>query len=281
MHDLERLITEWRKTTKTESGISDETLDELENHLRETVDQLVRSGMAVPEAFHRAVTELGSSPTIASEFQKLERVTWLPVKIVFGIGAVMLLALTILLTARFEAGRTSFLLASHVFTVTLGYTTTFLVGALGICFVGQRCASDFPTTRTRSLTRLTLALGSTAAGLTAIGTILAMIWAKAEWGRYWAWDAKEVGSFCVLIWQACFLLAHRFAYGTARGILVMSVLGNVVVSLAWFGSNMFTNGLHSYGMQNYLWLLLAAVICNLAIFLAGLAPAGWLRLRKA
>src|SRR5437762_2887206 len=26
---------------------------------------------------------------------------------------------------------------------TLGYTTTFLVGALGICFVGQRCFSDF------------------------------------------------------------------------------------------------------------------------------------------
>src|SRR6266851_3705825 len=39
--------------------------------------------------------------------------------------------------------------------VTLGYTTTFLVGVLGICFVGQRCFSDFSPMRVRSLTRVT------------------------------------------------------------------------------------------------------------------------------
>jgi ABC-type transport system involved in cytochrome c biogenesis permease subunit len=57
----------------------------------------------------------------------------------------------------------------------------------------------------RSLTRVTFLLGCVAAGLTAIGIILAMFWARTEWGRYWAWDEKEIGAFVVIVWQLCFL----------------------------------------------------------------------------
>ena len=124
--------------------------------------------------------------------------------------------------------------------------------------------------------RTTFTFGCAAVSLTAVGIILGMIWAKAEWGRYWAWDAKEIGAFAVIVWQACFLFAHRFACGTARGVLVMSVLGNIVVGLGWFGANLLYGGLHSYGTWNYSPLLLAAVVSNLAFFLIGLAPAGWL-----
>src|SRR5439155_103786 len=86
MHNLEQLIAEWRKTMMTAHNIGRETLDELENHLREDVDQLVQSGMAEPEAFQRAVTQLGGARTMASEFQKLDQPTWLPVKVITGIG---------------------------------------------------------------------------------------------------------------------------------------------------------------------------------------------------
>jgi hypothetical protein len=281
MHDLEQLIAEWRKAMMAAPKVGYETLDELESHLRENVDQLVRSGMTEVEAFQRAVAQLGRAPTIAAEFQKLEQGTWLPVKLVIGFGVIAALAIAILLIARFGAGRTSLLLAVHVFTVTLGYTTTFLVGALGICFVGQRCVSDLSPLRMRALARVTFALGCVAVVLTAIGVVLAMIWAKAEWGRYWAWDIKEIGGFAVIVWQASFLFAHRFACGSARGILVMSLLGNIVVSLAWFGAHLLSHGLHGYGTRNYSLLLLAAVVANFAFFLIGLAPAGWLRLRRA
>jgi len=280
MHNLEKSIAEWRKTMMAARGVSHETVDELETHLRENVDQLVRSGMAELEAFQRAVTQLGGARTIASEFQKLDQPTWLPVKVAIGAGGVTALALAIVLIVRFDAGRLSFLLASHVFMVTLGYTTTFLVGGLGICFVGQRCFSDFSPLRVRSLTGVTFMLGCIAAGLTAVGVILGMVWAKAEWGRYWAWDAKEIGGFGVVAWLACFLFAHRFAGGGARGVLVMSVLGNIVASLAWFGANLLGE-LHRYGTPNYSPLLLAVVVSNFAFFLIGLAPAGWLRPRKA
>ena len=121
MDNLEKLVAEWRKTMMTAPNVGRETLNELENHLRENVGQLVRSGMPEPEAFQRAVTQLGGAGAIAFEFQKLDQGTWLPVKLVTGLGVTAALAFAILLIARFDAGRTSFLLASHVFLVTLGY----------------------------------------------------------------------------------------------------------------------------------------------------------------
>ena len=60
----------------------------------------------------------------------------------------------------------------------------------------------------------------------------------------------------------------------------MSVLGNIVVGLGWFGANLLSDGLHGYGTWNYSLLLLAAVVSNFGFFLIGWAPAGWLRLRK-
>jgi hypothetical protein len=281
MHNLEKSITEWRKTMMAAPPVSHETLDELENHLRENVEQLVRSGMTEPEAFEHAVAQLGGARMIGSEFRKLDQSTWIPVKLVIGFGLMSALAMMIFVIAQLDVGRMNFLLASHVFLVVLGYTTTFLVGALGVCFVAQRCLSDFSPFRMRSLTRVTFLLGCVAASLTAVGIILAMVWAKAEWGRYWAWDKKEIGAFVVLAWQLCFLVAHRLSHVTIRGVLVMSLLGNIVVGLGWFGPNLLHDGLHSHGMRNYALLLLAAVISNFAFFLIGLAPAGWLRSRKA
>src|SRR2546427_13072183 len=123
MHNLEQLIAEWRKTMMTEPNVGRETLDELENHLRENVDRLVRSGMTEPEAFQRAVTQLGDAPAIASEFQKLDQCTWLPVKVITGIVLLTAMPMTILLAARFDAGQLRFLLASHAFMVAVGDTT--------------------------------------------------------------------------------------------------------------------------------------------------------------
>lgn len=282
MHNLEQSIAEWRKTMLAApgAGVSHDTIDELENHLRENVEQLVRSGMTEREAFLRAVEQLGGAPTLASEFQKLDQSTWLPVKVVTGFGLVAAAAMAILLLTHLDEPRIKLLLAAHVFAVTLGYGTTFLVGALGICFVAQRCLSDFSPFRMRSVTRVTFLLGCVAASLTAVGVILGMVWAKAEWGRYWAWDNKEIGAVVVFAWQLCFLLAHRLSHVTSRGLLVMSLLGNIIVSLGWFGTNLLGDGLHSYTMQNYALLLLAAVISNSAFLLLGLAPAGCLRPRK-
>lgn len=283
MHNLDKLILEWRKEAAT-TDVSAETIDELETHLREITERLVRSGMSVSSAFQRAVTELGTMPRISSEFRKLDQPLWLPVKLAIvavGVTALTALVMAIAVIGRRGSSAANLVLAAHVFVILLGYTITLLIGGLGICFVGQRCVSDFSPRRMHSLTRATFALGCVAISLTAAGIILGMIWAKAEWGRYWAWDAKEAGAFTVIVWQACFLIASRFASDTARGVLIMSVLGNIVVSLGWFGANLLHGGPHGYAAWGYWRLLLAAVVLHFAFFLIGLAPAGWLRLNKA
>src|SRR5260221_12921597 len=99
MRELEQLIAEWRETITTTPCVARETVDELENHLRETVDQLVQSGMTESEAFWNAVTQIGSPVTLASEFRKLDQPIWFPVKLAIGIGFVVTIALAIYLAS--------------------------------------------------------------------------------------------------------------------------------------------------------------------------------------
>jgi hypothetical protein len=275
MHNLERLITEWRKTAGT-PDVSAETLDELETHLRETTERLVRSGMGLPDAFQRAVAELGSIPGIASEFRKLDEPLWLPIKLAIGVTTLVAIAAAIFVIARSGSGHSSVLLATHIFTVTLGYTVTLLIGGLGICFVSQRLFEDFPTSRLHSIHRVSLLLGTIALFFTAMGVFLAMVWAKIEWGRYWAWDSKEVGGLSAVVWLGCYVIAHRFFKNSSRGVLAISILGNIVISLAWFAPHV--NGLLEYGTRSL--LLTVAVLVHLAFFAIGFVPAGRLRLRN-
>ena len=277
MHNLEKLIAEWRKTAAT-PNVSAETLDELETHLREKVDQLVRSGMTVSDAFQRAVTELGAMPRISSEFRKLDQAVWLPVKLAIGVSALTALVVAIAVIGRFDSSAAGLLLATHVFVVTLGYTMVLLIGGLGICFVSQRCFEDFSTSRLQSISRVSFVLSGVALFLTTMGTILGMAWAKTTWGRYWAWDAKETGAFCVIVWLVSYLLAHRFFKNSARGILTLSMLGNIVVSFAWFGPQL--NGLNQYGTFSQS-MLRMTVVANVAFFAIGYCPAGWLRSKQA
>jgi len=275
MHDLEKLITEWRKSAA--KNINAETLDELETHLRDTTERLVRSGISLPDAFQQALADLGNMPRIASEFRKLDEPLWLPVKL--AIAATALTALLALVAAIFITERrlgsslSNLLLAVHVFAVTLGYTLTLLIGGLGICFVSQRCLEDFSTSRLHSIARVSLVLGGIALFLTTLGCFLGAIWAKIEWGRYWAWDPKETGGFSVVVWLACYLVAHRFFKNSARGVLAISMLGNIVVSLAWFGP-------HLHQLQYGTPMLTIATLVNLAFFAVGFVPAGRLRLRN-
>lgn len=280
MPELEQLIAEWRASMNASSHASRETLDELENHLREEVEKLLRSGLSETEAFQRAVAKLGSPATLAGEFEKLRGASWLPVKLVAGIGIAGALVLFIMIIPSLAGQQWSWLLGAHVFTITLGYSATLLLGTLGICFVAQRSVSSFSSLRADALSRASLAFAWTAAGLTAAGVLLGMLWTRGAWGRYWDWDPKEIGGLCVLIWLAGYIAAHRVRWATAHGILALSVFGNVVVLLAWFEPNRLA-GLHSYGSSSFSAVVMAVVLFHLAMFFVGLAPAGWLRLSRA
>ena len=256
------------------------TLDELETHLRETLAPLLRSGMNETEAFQRAVAQLGSAAALAAEFQKLNQAAWLPARVVsaLGIGAALLLALG--LATFFHNPKWSLLLVVHIFTVTLGYTTALLTGTLGICFVCQRSYSTFPALRRQQIVRVTFIFGGVATGLTATGTVLGMFWARNHLGRWWAWDPKETSAFCALLWMTFFLLAHRWRGINTRAVLLLSIVGNVMVMLAWFGPFLLPGKFHIEA-PSFASILVTFIMIHLAFVLAGLAPAGWLRTNRA
>jgi hypothetical protein len=97
MFNLEQAIADWRQQMLA-SGIQSPTpLEELEGHLRETTEQLMKSGLNEPEAFEISMREIGQPKTLKIEFQKNER-TFMKRTIGIGMGMASLLlgiALTI------------------------------------------------------------------------------------------------------------------------------------------------------------------------------------------
>jgi ABC-type transport system involved in cytochrome c biogenesis permease subunit len=168
----------------------------------------------------------------------------------------------------------NFWLGTHVVTVTIGYASTFLAGALGITWVLRRqlVARPDPET-TKALVSLAYGVVAFSLLFSFVGTTLGGIWADQSWGRFWGWDPKENGALLIVLWNA-FILHARFAgYARERGVMVMTVFGNIVTSLSWFGVNMLGIGLHSYGFmdQAFYWLL-AFGISQLAFIWLGLMP---------
>lgn len=284
---LEKSIEAWRNAIRQAAHqgppaqLSEETIDELESHLRDAVADLVQNGLTEDQAFERATKELGSIGGLAREFQKMDEGLWLPIKFAVGVALLGVAAGLLTLILNLDSPGIRFLLASHVVLVTLGYSMTFLIGALGICCVGQRSFSGFPRQQLRQLARATFAFGCVAAIMTISAVLLGAFWANAAWGRYWGWDIKEVSGLAVILWQLIFVAAHWLARRHQQGeqvLVPMSILGNVVVGMAWFGSFLLTAP-QPYGPPYWI-PLLAALALHAVIFIAAFAPPGCLRRSK-
>jgi ABC-type transport system involved in cytochrome c biogenesis permease subunit len=165
-------------------------------------------------------------------------------------------------------------LATHVVTVTLGYASTFLAGVLGIIYIFRGLLTkSFDETAAKSLGHMIYGIVCFATLFSLVGTILGGIWADQSWGRFWGWDPKENGALLIVLWNAIILHARWGGYARERGIAVMTVFGNIVTSLSWFGVNMLGVGLHSYGFIDQAFgLLLGFIISQLAIIGVGMIP---------
>jgi len=165
-------------------------------------------------------------------------------------------------------------LATHVVTVTLGYSATFLAGFLGIIYILRGLfTKSFDETTAKSLGRMMYGVVCFATLFSFVGTILGGIWADQAWGRFWGWDPKENGALLIVIWNAIILHARWGGYAREQGIAVLTVFGNIVTSLSWFGVNMLGVGLHSYGFVDQAFgPLLAFIVSQLAIGALGMLP---------
>jgi hypothetical protein len=71
MFELERAISDWRREMQSRGIKGAKTLDELENHLRDDVDEQVRSGMEIQLAFELTRARIGQSESLRLEFRKI------------------------------------------------------------------------------------------------------------------------------------------------------------------------------------------------------------------
>jgi ABC-type transport system involved in cytochrome c biogenesis permease subunit len=168
---------------------------------------------------------------------------------------------------------TQFWLATHVVCITLGYATTFLAGFLAILYLLRGMLTKVSQDDLQELSRLTYGTICFATFFSFFGTVLGGLWADDSWGRFWGWDPKENGALIIVLWNAVILHARWGGMIRARGIAILSILGNIVVSWSWFGVNELGVGLHSYGFTEgrLFWLGMFAA-SQLVLALLGLIP---------
>lgn len=181
----------------------------------------------------------------------------------------------------------NFWLATHVVTVTIGYSAMFVAGLLAALYVvlgvfgrhlnrsadagAREKAND--DTFGKVLGRMVYAIVCLATLFSFVGTVLGGIWADQSWGRFWGWDPKENGALLIVIWCAVILHARWGGMVRDRGVALLAIFGNIITAWSWFGVNMLGVGLHSYGFMDsaFKWLVLFAV-SQLTLIVLGLLP---------
>ena len=87
----------------------------------------------------------------------------------------------------------------------------------------------------------------TALIFTIVGTLLGGVWADQSWGRFWGWDPKENGALLIVLWVIWLIHGNMSGHIQSTYYLAGLAFLSVIVALSWFGVNLLSVGLHSYG----------------------------------
>lgn len=137
---------------------------------------------------------------------------------------------------------TDFWLATHVIIITAGYGFCILVSLYAHIIMWNQ---DYNKKRTPYKNMNVLVILSLL--FVTVGTILGGLWADQSWGRFWGWDPKENGALLIALW-IIWLLHGKITHDmSTRFYMAGMAFLSVIVALAWFGVNLLSVGLHSYG----------------------------------
>lgn len=166
----------------------------------------------------------------------------------------------------------NFWLGTHVLSITTGYSGVCVAGIIGHLYILQRIR--FPNDKAALESTYRNMIGALGFGLmmSFLGTTLGGIWADESWGRFWGWDPKENGALLIVLWCAIIFHAKVGRFIGPLGVAVGSVLGIIVVMWAWFGVNLLSIGLHSYGFTSGVAMGLLAYVIGEVVFLGLCAP---------
>ena len=283
MLDWEQRVVDWRRLLAEHIGPDPNILDELESHLRDEIDRLVQQGQTPDHAVLAAIARVGTPEKLAVEFAKVAR-PWWPIRFVLAGTCLAIGGALVLIGLRAAQAPWDGWLLSHVAAVTVGYLLTYSIGMLALCYalrnMIRQLSAGQRTSWSRALARLNLA----AFALTLTGFVLGGVWAEKHWGRFWDWDLRASGALLTLGWQAILLLSLWCCVHKTRWLMCWGLLGNVTVTFAWFVTNVLVREgqLHSYGIHGETVLILfwCIMVTHLLLMAGGIAPSGWLRIRK-
>jgi len=160
----------------------------------------------------------------------------------------------------------NFWLSTHVIAITTGYAGCCVAGVVGHIYILQLLTRQDKSRLEATMNNM---LGILGFGLimTFLGTALGGIWADQSWGRFWGWDPKENGALLIVLWCAIIFHARIGKMIHPLGVAVGCALGLIVVMWAWFGVNLLSVGLHSYGFTSGIANSLGAYVLAELVFL--------------
>lgn len=173
---------------------------------------------------------------------------------------------------------TNFWLATHVVTITIGYGCSLVVGIIGHIYLLTRIFNPKDKARLADLFKNLRGTALVALFFSLFGTILGGIWADQSWGRFWGWDPKENGALFIVLWLAWLIHGRISGQIKELGFAVGMTCTTIIVSLAWFGVNLLSVGLHSYGFTENAALNL--LIFGLAELIFAITCLAIIKLRK-
>lgn len=131
-------------------------------------------------------------------------------------------------------------LSAHVSCIMVSYALlafTWLDGWLGL-FVGREAE------RLMLFSRLLL---YPAVFFLGAGIFMGAVWANVSWGRYWAWDPKEVWALITfMVYALPFHTNSLRCFRRPKFFHLYMLLAFLTVLMTYFGVNYFLGGMHSY-----------------------------------
>ncbi len=139
-------------------------------------------------------------------------------------------------------------LTIHVLTIMLGYAAFTLAMGMGHLNLGLYFFAPGRASLLKSLSLYLYRALQVGTLCLAVGTMLGGVWASYSWGRFWGWDPKETWALIATLGYLAILHARFVGWLRDFGMAVGSLLGYLLVLMAWYGVNfVLGTGLHSYG----------------------------------
>ena len=132
------------------------------------------------------------------------------------------------------------LLYVHVSLIMISYTL------LAIMLLNGILAFCLPR-KAHGLMMLSRMLLYPAVFLLGLGIFIGAIWANVSWGRYWAWDPKEVWALITfMVYALPFHTKSLVCFQRPTFFHLYMILAFLTVLMTYFGVNFFLGGMHSY-----------------------------------